>query len=85
MSWQQYWLAMNGMVMPTPYFPQMTVYSQMIIPNQNQMLNVGIAGGASKLPQLPPQGGARGAQGQSEGQSELKMETERSTVLLDSS
>ena len=66
-------------------FSQMTVYSQMIIPNQNQMLNVGIAGGASKLPQLPPQGGARGAQGQSEGQSELKMETERSTVLLDSS
>ena len=57
MSWQQYWLAMNGMVMPTPYFPQMTVYSQMIIPNQNQMLNVGEPPNCpNSLPKVVPEG-----------------------------
>lgn len=57
-----------------------------LLPNDNPKSKPNVeCGGASKLPQLPPQGGARGAQGQSEGQSELKMETERSTVLLDSS
>lgn len=85
MGWcPQFWVLPNGMIAGGSYMPQMTVYPQMVMQGVNSLGNAIVSDAAPKLQPVTQQSETMTGCKQTNQKTIIKMETEKSTVIPDS-